>query len=105
MVSVGVKVAESVCVPALSVVPEVGEYANDPGTLVVASSWVPLNAVPYVMAAGVAQVMVGVLGEGNGGFELLPPPELPQPVMDTRRTQKANRLAKDARFLMVSKIA
>ena|SRR5215468_3599274 len=41
-------------------VPAAGVYANVPGTDAVASSCVPLSAVPYVMSAGFAQVIVGV---------------------------------------------
>ena len=45
--SVGVNVTDSVCpAPAASTVPAAGEYAHDPGTLCVAFSCVPLNAVP-----------------------------------------------------------
>ena len=33
-----------------------------PGTLAVASNWVALNAVPWTMAAGLVQVIVGVAG-------------------------------------------
>jgi hypothetical protein len=46
VVSVGVKVTESVCVPAVSTVPAAGKYAKVPGTDAVASSCVLLSAVP-----------------------------------------------------------
>lgn len=57
--SVGVNITVSVCAPAASTVPAAGEYANDPGTLAVASSCVELSAVPDVMAPGAAQEIVG----------------------------------------------
>jgi hypothetical protein len=46
VISVGVKVTESVCVPALSTVPAAGVYAKVPPTLAVALNCVPLRAVP-----------------------------------------------------------
>ena len=49
-------------VPAVSTVPAAGEYAKVPGTLALASSCAALKAVPYVMAAGAGQVMVGTMG-------------------------------------------
>ena len=55
-------VAFSVVDPAVGVVPEAGEYAKLPGTLAVASSCVEPSAVPYVIAAGVGQVIVGATG-------------------------------------------
>src|ERR671923_79857 len=58
--SIGVKVTDSNCRPALSTVPAAGVYVNVPGTLLVAFSCVPLNGVPYVISAGVGQVMVAV---------------------------------------------
>src|SRR4030081_1098412 len=59
--SVGVNATESVCAaPALSTVPATGEYTNVPGTLAVAFSCVALSAVPNVMSAGAAHVIVGV---------------------------------------------
>jgi len=46
-VSVGVNVVESVWFePALSTVPEAGEYENEPATDAVALSCVELSAVP-----------------------------------------------------------
>jgi hypothetical protein len=65
VVSVGVKSTLKVCVPAASTVPDGGVYWNDPGRETppndaVASSCVPLNAVPTVIAAGVGQVITGV---------------------------------------------
>jgi hypothetical protein len=60
VVSVGVKVVESVWVPALSTVPDAGEYAKLPGVFAVASSCVELNGVPKVIAAGAGQAMTGV---------------------------------------------
>lgn len=61
----GVKTTERVCAPASSIVPDAGVYTRVPVTfaplkLDVASSCVLLSAVPYVMAAGVAQVIVGL---------------------------------------------
>ena len=38
LVSVGVKVTESVCGPAVSTVPAAGEYVNVPGAFAVASN-------------------------------------------------------------------
>src|ERR671924_583629 len=58
--SIGVKVTDSGCDPASSTVPAAGAYANVPGTLLVALSCVALNAVPYVMSAGVDHVIAGV---------------------------------------------
>jgi hypothetical protein len=66
VISVGVKVTESVCVPALSTVPATGVYAKVPPTLAVALNCVPLRAVPYVMGAGVLQAIVGTLVEPAG---------------------------------------
>ena len=58
---VGVNVTESVCpAPAASTVPAGGTYTNVPGTLAVAFNCVALSAVPAVMLAGAAHVMVGV---------------------------------------------
>lgn len=42
----GVKVTDSVSVPAAGTVPAAGEYVNDPGTFAVASSCVELSAAP-----------------------------------------------------------
>jgi hypothetical protein len=61
VVLLGVNVTDKVWLPAPSVVPAAGEYAKLPAVLAVASSCVPLSAVPYVMPAGVGQVMVGVV--------------------------------------------
>lgn len=60
-VSVGVKVTDTVCHrgPALNTVPALGVYMKAPGTFAVAFSSVLLSAVPYVIAGGVFQVMVG----------------------------------------------
>ena len=60
MVSVGVKVTDRVCVPACQHSAGGRRIDKGPGTLAVASSCVLLRAVPYVMFAGVAQVIVGV---------------------------------------------
>jgi hypothetical protein len=57
---VGVNVTLSVCCPTPGTVPLAGEYAKVPATVEVAFSCVALSAVPYGMAAGVAQVIVGV---------------------------------------------
>ena len=57
---VGVNVTDRVCEPAPSTVPAAGAYTKVPATLAVASSCVPLSAVPKLIAAGVAQVKVGV---------------------------------------------
>src|SRR5262249_60482496 len=46
--------------PAFRAVPATGVYANVPGVLAVAFSWVALSAVPNVMSVGVAHVMTGV---------------------------------------------
>ena len=46
MVSVGVKVTDSVCDPAAGTVPVAGEYTNVPVTVELASSCVALSAVP-----------------------------------------------------------
>jgi hypothetical protein len=59
-VSVGIKVTESVCVPAPKMVPAAGTYANVPGTEAVAFNCAPLNAAPYVIATGADQEIVGV---------------------------------------------
>ena len=53
-------VAVNVCVPALGVVPLAGLYVIVPAALAVALSWVAESAVPYVIALGVAHVIVGV---------------------------------------------
>jgi len=58
-VSVGVKVAESVRLPAARIVPATGEYVKLPPVEAVALSCVPLNAVPKIIGAGVAQVTTG----------------------------------------------
>ena len=59
--SVGVNVAVNVCVPALGVVPLAGLYVMVPAAgLLVALSCVAESAVPYVIALGVAHVIVGV---------------------------------------------
>ena len=47
-------------VPMLSTVPAGGRYANTPATLAVAVNCGAPSAVPYVMAAGFAQLMTGV---------------------------------------------
>jgi hypothetical protein len=59
---VGVNVTDSGRDPAPTTVPSTGEYANVPGTEAVAFNCVPLSAVPYVIAAGVVQVIIGVAG-------------------------------------------
>ena len=60
--SVGVNVTESVCpAPTGSTVPAAGVYTNVPATLAVAFNCVPLSAVPKVMLAGAAHVIVGVV--------------------------------------------
>jgi len=58
---VGVNVAVSVCAPTASTVPAAGEYTNVPATLAVALSCALPSAVPYVIAAGVAHVIVGTV--------------------------------------------
>ena len=58
--SPGVKVVTRFAVSAGSTVPATGLYTNVPATFAVASSCVLLRGVPCVMAAGVAQVIVGV---------------------------------------------
>jgi hypothetical protein len=60
LVSVGVNFTDRVCEPAPRTVPAAGAYTKEPATLAVASSCVPLSAVPKLMAGGVAQVKVGV---------------------------------------------
>ncbi len=55
----GVNVACRVCWPTASTAPAAGEYTKLPATLAVASSCVPLNGVPKIIALGVAQVMTG----------------------------------------------
>jgi len=60
MVSVGVKVIDTVREPAPSTTPTVGEYTKVPGIFAVASSCVELSAVPKVMAVGATQVIAGV---------------------------------------------
>ena len=52
-------VAVNVCVPALGVVPLAGLYVIVPAALAVALSCVAESAVPYVIALGVAHVIVG----------------------------------------------
>src|SRR5438045_9593019 len=60
-VSAGVKATERVCpAPALRMVPLAGLYTKLPGTLAVAFNCAPPSAVPDVMLAGFAHVMVGV---------------------------------------------
>ena len=61
--SLGVNVVERVCVPTGSTVPAAGLYANDPGTDDIASSWNPLNWVPYVIGLGVVQEIIGLAGK------------------------------------------
>src|SRR5579863_797965 len=63
--SVGMKVTESVCVPAGNIVPAAGEYTKVPGTAVVpktavASSCVAPRGVPKVIAAGCVQLIDGM---------------------------------------------
>jgi hypothetical protein len=60
-VSVGVKLTDIVCHRglALNTVPARGVYTKVPDTFAVAFSSVLLSAVPYVIAGGVFQVMVG----------------------------------------------
>src|SRR5690242_15270768 len=53
-------VVDKVWLPALRTVPEAGVYTNVPGTDAVAFSCVLLKGVPYVIAEGVAHVIVGV---------------------------------------------
>ena len=63
-VSFGVKVTDNVWpVPAASSVPLAGEYTNVPATPTgaVAFNCVALSAVPTVIAAGVGQVITGVV--------------------------------------------
>ena len=64
--SLGVKITDRVCEPVGSTVPEAGVYANVPGTLAVALSCVSLSAVAYVIAAGVDQLIDGVLAATGG---------------------------------------
>ena len=59
VVSVGVKVTVNVLVPAASIAPTAGLYANDPGTDAVAFNCVDDNAVPFAIADGVVQVIAG----------------------------------------------
>lgn len=56
----GVNVTESVCDPAASTVPCAGEYANVPGTPVVAFNCAALRGVPYAIAADVGHRISGV---------------------------------------------
>ena len=63
--SVGVNVTIKVCIPAPRTVPAAGEYANVPGVLALAFNWAPLKAVPYVMAAGVVQEILGLTRTGG----------------------------------------
>ena len=56
----GENTAVSCCVPAARTAPTAGLYMKVPGTFAVASNCVALRAVPGAMAAGVAQVIVGV---------------------------------------------
>src|ERR1700681_3370951 len=61
-VSVGVNVLDRVWLPAASTVPDGGVYTNVPATPpAVAFNCVALSAVPLTIAAGFAQVMVGVI--------------------------------------------
>lgn len=57
--SVGVKVTESVSVPAAGTVPTAGLYVKVPATDAVASNCVVDSAVPYEIAAGAAHVITG----------------------------------------------
>ena len=59
-VSVGVKVTESVTVPALGIVPAAGVYWKVPGVDAVASNCVALKAVPAVIGASAGHVIFGV---------------------------------------------
>ena len=54
------KITESVCDPDTRTVPAAGEYTNVPATLDVAFNCEALNAVPYVIPAGAAQVIVAM---------------------------------------------
>ena len=66
--SVGVKSTERVCPgPAFKSVPNAGLYTKVPGTEAVAFNSAALKALPKVMSAGLAQVIVGVT------FARLPP--------------------------------
>ena len=57
------KVTESVCAAsAPSTLPAAGLYTKVPGTLAGAFNCVALRAVPYVIGAGFAQVIVGITG-------------------------------------------
>lgn len=79
----GVKVTDSVSVPAAGTVPAAGEYENFPGTFAAASSCVELSAVPKLMGAGVAQVIVGVdalLASLDSSEVPDAPAEVPQPL-------------------------
>jgi len=59
--SVGVNVTDKDCAaPAGNTVPAAGVYAKVPGTLAVAFNCVALSGVPYVIAEGAFQVIVGV---------------------------------------------
>jgi hypothetical protein len=66
----GVKVTDSVCVPTVFiVVPDGGVYTNVPAIALPLADAVAFNcagpsAIPRVMAAGVAHVIVGVVGLG-----------------------------------------
>lgn len=71
LVSVGVNVTESVCVPAASTVPAGGLYANVPATLAVASNCGAPRGVGFVIAAGCGQVIVGVAFAVELGFPVL----------------------------------
>jgi hypothetical protein len=59
VVLAGVKITESVFVPAAGTAPEAGVYVKVPATEAVASSWVADRAVPYPIVAGVAHVITG----------------------------------------------
>ena len=63
--------------------PAAGVYTNDPATLVVAFNCAALRAVPWVIGAGVAQVMTGVVGPPPTGVNVAP---------QVRGPAKANRM-------------
>jgi hypothetical protein len=58
---------------------------------------VALNAVPYVIAAGAGQVIVGVAGELGGGVEEEPPPQ----AFKTKIRQITLSRQRTARFMFI----
>ena len=59
MTSLGMKMTDSVCEPALSTSPAAGEYSNVPGIEAEALSWAAPRGVPKGIGFGEAHSMFG----------------------------------------------